>query len=140
MIKARGIARDGQRPLALFGLSGENVTRLMAGEPISVNLADIGLPDIQIVIVGGRTEQALAEQLGRHWNIPRPPGGQDRPLPPPPTPGVPCAYGCGTSTGWRWYRRVGWQRICAAKAPAGAVARGEFVPDEAHVDRQDGSR
>lgn len=38
MIKATGRTGDG-RPFVLLGLSGENVTRLMADEPITVDLA-----------------------------------------------------------------------------------------------------
>lgn len=62
MIKAVGRKGDGT-PLVILGLSGENMTRLMADEPIAVDLASMGLPRTQIVIVGGRTEDAIAEKL-----------------------------------------------------------------------------
>lgn len=62
MIKALGRTGDG-RPLLILGLSGENVTRLMADEPISFDLEAMGLPACQLVIVGGRTEQAIMDQL-----------------------------------------------------------------------------
>ena len=62
MIKAAGRTGDGT-PLAILGLSGENMTRLMADEPIRVNLAELGLPSVQILIVGGRTEGAITAQL-----------------------------------------------------------------------------
>lgn len=64
MIKARGRAGDGQS-LVILGLSGENVTRLFADEPIRFNLAELGLPPCYVVIVGGRTEAAIAERLER---------------------------------------------------------------------------
>ena len=62
MIKATGKTGDG-RPLVLLGLSGENITRLMADEPIRFDLAELGLPPMVVVIVGGRTEDAITEKL-----------------------------------------------------------------------------
>lgn len=62
MIKATGKTGDG-RPMVLLGLSGENVTRLMADEPIQFDLAELGLPPMVVVIVGGRTEDAITEKL-----------------------------------------------------------------------------
>jgi hypothetical protein len=49
----------------LFGITKENVTRLMAGEPIVVKLNEHGLqgPAISIVICYGETEEALALEL-----------------------------------------------------------------------------
>ena len=49
--------------VAVLGLSGENVTRLMAGEPILLDLADLGLARQQVVIVGGRTEDDIKADL-----------------------------------------------------------------------------
>lgn len=62
MIKAMGRTGDGQ-PLVLLGLSGENVTRLMADEPIKVDLAQMGGPPILILLVGGRTEDEITRRL-----------------------------------------------------------------------------
>lgn len=70
MLKAAGRTAD-NRPVLLLGLSGENMTRLMAGEPIDINAADLGLPAMQIVILGGRTEQAILDQLHTHGLAPR---------------------------------------------------------------------
>jgi hypothetical protein len=61
VIKATG--QYAGRPLVILGLSGENMTRLMADEPISINLADLGLEPMQMLIVGGRTEDEIAAQL-----------------------------------------------------------------------------
>lgn len=61
MIKAVGKA-DG-KPMLLLGLSGENMTRLMADEPIKFDLAELGLPAMVVVIIGGRTESAIMAQL-----------------------------------------------------------------------------
>jgi hypothetical protein len=49
--------------LKASGLSGENVTRLMANEPIRLNLADLDLPETVVVIVGGRTEGDIVKRL-----------------------------------------------------------------------------
>lgn len=62
MIKAVG-THDG-KPMLMIGLSGENVTRLMADEPIKFDCADLGLPELVVVIFGGRTEESMAQQLG----------------------------------------------------------------------------
>lgn len=62
MIKAVGRTGAGQ-PLLVLGLSGENMTRLMADEPILIRMGDVGLPDCVVAIVGGRTEDAIAEAL-----------------------------------------------------------------------------
>ncbi|RCG19075.1 hypothetical protein DQ384_37995 [Sphaerisporangium album] len=64
MIKASGTTTDGA-PLVIIGLSGENMTRLMADEPITFNLTELGLPDVRVLIVGGRTEETIAAKLGQ---------------------------------------------------------------------------
>jgi hypothetical protein len=67
----KAVAHDtlGQ-PTVILGLSGENITRLMADEPILINLADLGLPPLRIAIIGGRTEQAIADRLTRQYGTP----------------------------------------------------------------------
>lgn len=56
--------RVGGRPSAvLFGLTGENITRLVAGEPISFNLAEMGLPDTPVTIMYGKTEDDIIVTL-----------------------------------------------------------------------------
>lgn len=61
MIKAAG--RAGDKPLAILGLSGETMARLMSDEPIQLNLADLGLPEVIVLIVGGRTEASIVDDL-----------------------------------------------------------------------------
>ena len=65
MIKAAGKTGLGA-PLLLLGLSGENVTRLAAGEPIRVTvpqMQQLGLPPMEVLIHYGRTEQAILDEL-----------------------------------------------------------------------------
>jgi hypothetical protein len=64
MIKATSKMKDG-RPLLLLELSGENITRMLSTEPIKVNVGQLGddMPEMEIVIFGGRTEEDLANQL-----------------------------------------------------------------------------
>jgi hypothetical protein len=62
MIKATGYTSDNM-PLLIIGLSGESMTRLMADEPIRIDTANLGLPRMSILIVGGRTEDAIATNL-----------------------------------------------------------------------------
>lgn len=45
--------------LVILGLSDENMKRLAAGQPIKINLKDLDLPDIEIVIFNGRTEETM---------------------------------------------------------------------------------
>lgn len=68
MIKASGRNAHGV-PVLFLGLSGENVTRLTAGEPILVTnqaMQELGLPAINVVIHYGRTEQDIADELTAH--------------------------------------------------------------------------
>jgi hypothetical protein len=74
VIKAVGRTGTGL-PLLILGLSGENVARLMADEPISFDLAELGLPPTRVVIVGGRTEDAITELLAGF--LQKPAGGHD---------------------------------------------------------------
>lgn len=49
--------------VVVLGLSGENMARLMANEPIIVQCAELGLPLMKILLMGGRTEEEIAAQL-----------------------------------------------------------------------------
>lgn len=65
MIKAAGKTAFGT-DLLFLGLSGENVTRLAAGEPVRVRKEDLralGLPEMVIVVHYGRTEQDILDEL-----------------------------------------------------------------------------
>jgi hypothetical protein len=65
VIKAVGRTGLGM-PLLVLGLSGENVTRLVAGEPVRIradDLARMGLPAVEIVILYGRTEEDIVADL-----------------------------------------------------------------------------
>lgn len=79
VIKAVGRDAAGQ-PVVILGLSGENVTRLMADEPILINLAELGLAPLRIAIIGGRTEETIAAQLAQHYGpLPTTPPERTRP-------------------------------------------------------------
>jgi hypothetical protein len=68
MIKAASKTALGEH-LLFLGLSGENVTRLAAGEPILIRSADmtaLGLPPMVITIHYGRTEDDIAAGLEAH--------------------------------------------------------------------------
>ena len=67
MIKAAGNTGDG-KPLLLVGLSGENITRLVAGEPINItaaNMVEMGMPELTLAIVYGKTEEVILGELRR---------------------------------------------------------------------------
>lgn len=70
MLKALGRTGDG-KPVLILGLSGENVARLMANEPILVDVTkSFGGPPMMVVIVGGRTEDDIKDQLVRNGLLP----------------------------------------------------------------------
>lgn len=73
MIKAAGEVNG--RPMMLLGLSGENVTRLAAGEPIAFDGDQLGYAG-KVVIVYGKTEDDIVAQLREHGLVP--PDGSDR--------------------------------------------------------------
>lgn len=75
MIKGAGRTALGV-PLLFLGLSGENVTRLTAGEPIRISpeaMGRLGLPQMEVVIHYGRTEQDIAEELASLGAVPADP-------------------------------------------------------------------
>ena len=49
--------------MAILGLSHENLSRLKEGEPIKLNLKDVGLHDVEILIFSGETEESMKAQL-----------------------------------------------------------------------------
>lgn len=68
MIKAAGKTASGT-DLLFLGLSGENVARLAAGEPVRIGeeaLRALGLPEMVVVIAYGRTEQDILAELEEH--------------------------------------------------------------------------
>jgi hypothetical protein len=62
MIKAL-LRESGGQAIVVLGLSGENMARLMANEPIVVQVAELGLKPMKILLMGGRTEEAITTQL-----------------------------------------------------------------------------
>lgn len=70
MLTGMGRHKDG-RPVLMLGLSGENVARLVAGEPIMFDAArrvgpagaDDGAPDCWVVVAYGKTDIDLLTHL-----------------------------------------------------------------------------
>lgn len=63
MIKA--VIINGGSPLVILGLSGENVTRIAAGEPIFFRGDEIKLPGYDFVIMYGRTEEDIKMEISK---------------------------------------------------------------------------
>lgn len=63
MIKALGV-RAG-RPLLVLGLSAQDCARLQEGNPISLDLRELGLRPFPVMIFGGRTEGVIVADLRR---------------------------------------------------------------------------
>jgi hypothetical protein len=64
VIKAAGTLRG--RPMILLGLSGENIARLCADEPIVFDAAELGF-DGNVVIVYGRTVGDIVTMIRAHF-------------------------------------------------------------------------
>ena len=63
MIKFAGKDKAG-KPMFGFGLSEENIERLKDGQPIVVNMANVGRPEMGTVIICyGTTEKELLKTL-----------------------------------------------------------------------------
>lgn len=74
MIKASATMTDkkGEGKLVILGLSAGNVQRLMAGQPIKVELDELigeHSPRIAVLLVGGETEQSIESDLREHFTI-----------------------------------------------------------------------
>lgn len=68
VIKASSRTALGE-PFLFLGLSGENIARLAAGEPIRITSAQmrkLGLPPLVIGIHYGRTEDDIRAELSEH--------------------------------------------------------------------------
>lgn len=61
MIKA--LAHRGDRPVIILGLENENWRRLTAGQPIHVNGEEVGVPNLEILIIGGQNLETLRAQI-----------------------------------------------------------------------------
>lgn len=63
MIKAVASGESGT--IVFLGLSRENTARLLANQPIPVKLRELhaDLPDLTVVLLGGETEDDIAEDL-----------------------------------------------------------------------------
>jgi hypothetical protein len=53
-----------------FGLSARNVELLKQGKPIVIDMMEVGVPDMQIVLFYGETEEAIADELRQHGLLP----------------------------------------------------------------------
>ena len=61
MIKFKGTKEDGT-PIYGFGLSNKNLKRLKKGEPILINLTEMG-EEGEVVIFWGPTEEDMVKKL-----------------------------------------------------------------------------
>jgi hypothetical protein len=62
MLKGKTVDREG-KPVMIVGLSGENVTRLAAGEPIYFDASEFGLPGCKVMLLYGKTELDIIAAL-----------------------------------------------------------------------------
>jgi len=62
MIKATGTNSDGE-PVLIIGLSRGNCEKLLAGQPIPFKTGELGLPQLEILIMAGETETAMYREL-----------------------------------------------------------------------------
>lgn len=72
MIRGRFETASGRHVL-LFGLTGESITRLLADEPVKVDLAELGLTGVDLVLMYGKTDQDIIDRVqGYHDEHSRP--------------------------------------------------------------------
>lgn len=69
MIKARSSDEAGQ-PIVILGITGENVARMAAGEPVLVNMTELGLPPMKVILMYGKTERHITAELELHGLLP----------------------------------------------------------------------
>lgn len=62
MMKAA--ARTDAGHLIIFGLSDENIRRLQLGDPIKVDLSELGIEGASVLIFAGKDEKTMAEMVG----------------------------------------------------------------------------
>lgn len=70
MIIGKLYGREDDESEGIFlGITGENVTRLVAGEPLKIppsKLKELGLPEVTIVIHYGRKEEDILKEINAH--------------------------------------------------------------------------
>lgn len=57
MIKAKG------NGFIMFGLTDINLKKLQEGKPIKFNLSEMGLPSMEVIIIHGKDENTLYQEL-----------------------------------------------------------------------------
>lgn len=62
MIKARGESGSAG-PIIILGLSRDNMCRLLNGQPIDVDMTELGYESGHIMIIGGETEATMQQEL-----------------------------------------------------------------------------
>lgn len=70
MVKAK-YTNDKGEPVVILGLSKGNCKKLLKGQPIHIQLADLGVETGgHVVIIGGETEQDITRELSNHFHLP----------------------------------------------------------------------
>lgn len=54
----------------ILGLSERNIEKLKEGQPILKSLAQHGGPDVDLLIMYGKTEADIATELKKHYKFP----------------------------------------------------------------------
>lgn len=68
MVKAR--ITIGRKQIIVLGLSGENITRLVANEPIRIKGSELGLDDkYEFIIMYGKTEEIIEAEIRSHCDV-----------------------------------------------------------------------
>jgi hypothetical protein len=62
MIKFVTQSKDGAKVIGL-GLEAENINRLIDGQPIAFDMAELGLPGQKILIMYGESQDDIKQQL-----------------------------------------------------------------------------
>ncbi len=54
---------DPRRRICLLGLSAENIIRLQQDQPIRIDLGKYGIPDLDLLIWAGNTEEEMGDMI-----------------------------------------------------------------------------
>lgn len=68
MILARGTGEDGS-PVYILGLSEGNIERLKDGDPLVIDNNELGFSGATVILYG-KTEDDITDNLSRHFNLP----------------------------------------------------------------------
>lgn len=73
MVKFLGVNIDNDNTMVCVGLSKEDVEALKGGDPIRVDLEEMGISGLDLMVISGDTNHSIAEDMfKKHGKVPPP--------------------------------------------------------------------